>query len=161
MSRLSSLSELSPEELRKLIAAASVELEIRELKRGGTGASSAVLDAWHRAIKEQLVYQGIQMPPASVWRKQVAGGQALKPHVAGLEKLVRKFFRKEPRAIEIHPARVLVACCLLTYMKKCQVLISPGSVCRNIGNASAAVQSEFPDYCESGLLPLVLKRLQS
>lgn len=147
------LEDYRLEELRKLRTALAAEIGLRE--------STTVTDrdkylrAWHAAIMEVWsVTFGCQQPYPQ-WRQ--GPGKTTAPHLLAAEKFALRFFHEPPRAIAIHPARVLIIECLLLWMKHNEMPVTYGTVARNFGTLGPAVDRELPGYAAGGMLPLALK----
>lgn len=148
------LGEWSVESLRTLQAEVSAELALRHTPRSRD--RDDLLRVWHAATVEVLQRQlGLQQS-FHQWKR--AAGRTASPHVAAAEKLAGRFFQEVPRAIAVHPARVVVVEALVSWLQARTIPVTFGTVATNLQSAGTAVDAAFPGYLKSGLLHLTLAR---
>ena len=151
------LQNLSPAELRKLMAAAADELAVRALDSGGSEPASLML-LWHEPITDTL-----KNPMAfQTWAR--GPGKHAGKHLVAAESFIPRFFRKDRRAVGVEQryfARVLVVESLVEYLRSIDVHPTVSVVSKNMGSAVDAVEFAFPGYARSGFLPAVYDRYTS
>lgn len=142
-------------ELRKMQMAIAAEIGLRESTT--ISDRDASLRLWHDATMEVWdTKYGLKLKYAQ-WRN--GAGKILAPHMVALEAFALRFFVNPPRAIEVHPARVLIVECVILWMtnRNLPIMLTHGTLAKQMQNAGTAVASELPGYAESGMLPVALK----
>lgn len=142
-------------ELRKHQTAIAAEIALRQ----STSISDrdAYLRLWHDAIMEVWATKYGCKQPYPQWRN--GPGKTLAPHMVDLEAFALRFFLEPPRKIEIHPARVLIVECVVTWMtnRDLPIMLTHGTLAKQLQNAGTAVNSQLPGYNAAGFLPMALK----
>lgn len=153
------LERLTLEQLNTLSVNVAAEIVIREGTAKRRGSSISLLQLWHTAIETALGQRSIGIPPFRTWTRMSVGGERVKPHLPAAELYLQRFFDGTPRRPQLYAARAFVIECLITFLDNSNVPISPGAVCRNMSNYSTAIESQFPNYANCNLLPLIFRQM--
>lgn len=142
-------------ELRKMQTAIAAEIGLRESST--ISDRDASLRLWHEAIMEVWSAKYGCKQPYRQWRN--GPGKTLQGVVVELEEFALRFFQGPPRTVQVHPARVLIVECLITWMtdRDLPIMLTHGTLAKQMQNAGTAVDSQLPGYAVAGLLPIALK----
>lgn len=154
------LERLKLPALRKLASDVAAEIMLRENATSSGNNRYANAHFWYEALKSVMSAEGPgMMMPAAVFSRS-GNSATFQKALPAADQLVEKFrapkerVLRQPQEMKI---REVVINTLITSMKRKKVPVSLGSVCRNMQNASAAINEEYPGYMKSGLLHLILK----
>lgn len=147
------LEEYRLDELRRHQTAIAAEIGLRESSRSSDRDKH--LRSWHTAIMEVWRQEFGCQQAFRQWK--VGAGKRALPHLPDVEAFALHFFLEAPRAMAIHPARVLIVECVIAGMKEHKVSVTYGSFAMNLQSAGTAVDNQLPGYAKAGLLPLALR----
>lgn len=152
---LGSLHKLTPDQLAQVHARTSVLLG-SSAESTPTGKRDAEVELVHEAINEALKEHGeIRGMPLTVLRKQ-KHVTLFKSNAAMLLEYIDRYFKPANKTDRLRAVKLLVGMVGRRLLARGRP-VSHQTISQGIGKVNSVVESQFPGYRASNMLPMLLK----